>query len=666
MYNGWQATVQTATGALLPLAEITVRVGGPSGSLATIYSNRTGTAKSNPFFASGEALAQFWAQPGTYYIIGALDGQTTDGWYVDIPPEIFADRGEIVSSCAAGWRPKPGLAYAVSNLSYYGTSGATDIPDIPGALPVEPRSPLHYGWTGTGTVSDQKLGNLAFQRAGRVVLDVPGNYKFNNSNPIADAYPTGSEVNCDWWAVRRAWYIGRNDVTFEIGAGVNFTAEDNSDCHFIQIGQPSITVRNSSNTTIGTTTHVYCDNVRVIGQLPDIDMNATGQTPATDTDYHPAGVWVQNGASNVHVSGLYIHDGPYYGIGFEGMGGETEAGFTDCVICGNVLENFPADGIDCKDFGTNSTALHIHSNRITNVGSSDVFLSEQAGIDVRGGSLVENNEVRYTDTFDEERVGIRSQRSSSLAESENPTTIRNNLIIGNGQGTAEVPTIGIRVIGTNVSTSENTVRDFTRAVFVTAPNFAANQDQYYDCDVGIRLGNDTLSGLQSNNAIIGDCDLTRCDIGILFDATQRASVGNCAITGGSVGYEVRSGASGVRIVGGSNTATTALDRNGSGSLEIRSVSGFVTETELIAAFDLDSTSVQTLTIPHGLTFTPLENEVSLHLVYDATTQTDIAFAFPPFISAAPDATNIYVKVKLATASATLSANMRVRVKIKSF
>jgi hypothetical protein len=84
MAHPWQATVQDHNGNIMPLAEITVRNGGPLGSIANIYSDDAGTPKPNPFDAEANGLVQFWAETGTYYIEGSLSGQTTDGWYISL------------------------------------------------------------------------------------------------------------------------------------------------------------------------------------------------------------------------------------------------------------------------------------------------------------------------------------------------------------------------------------------------------------------------------------------------------------------------------------------------------------------------------------------------------------------------------------------------------
>lgn len=73
-YPIWQATITDDNGNVLPGAEITV-VNETTGLNATLYSTRNGTAKSNPFFATVDGFAQFYAAPGLYRIT-ATDGGT--------------------------------------------------------------------------------------------------------------------------------------------------------------------------------------------------------------------------------------------------------------------------------------------------------------------------------------------------------------------------------------------------------------------------------------------------------------------------------------------------------------------------------------------------------------------------------------------------------------
>lgn len=73
-YPIWQATITDDNGNVLPGAEITV-VNETTGLNAPLYSTRNGTSKTNPFFATVDGFAQFYAAPGLYRIT-ATDGGT--------------------------------------------------------------------------------------------------------------------------------------------------------------------------------------------------------------------------------------------------------------------------------------------------------------------------------------------------------------------------------------------------------------------------------------------------------------------------------------------------------------------------------------------------------------------------------------------------------------
>ncbi len=84
-FAAWQATIVTDAGDVVPGAQITV-INEATNTTATIFNTRTGTGKSNPFFADAEGFAQFYAAPGEYRI-DAVDGlsQTIRTWrYVSL------------------------------------------------------------------------------------------------------------------------------------------------------------------------------------------------------------------------------------------------------------------------------------------------------------------------------------------------------------------------------------------------------------------------------------------------------------------------------------------------------------------------------------------------------------------------------------------------------
>lgn len=76
----WQATIVDQSGNVLPGAEIAV-VNEATGLPAPLFTTRTGTSKSNPFFADSSGFAQFYAAPGLYRITATSAGTgTTMTW----------------------------------------------------------------------------------------------------------------------------------------------------------------------------------------------------------------------------------------------------------------------------------------------------------------------------------------------------------------------------------------------------------------------------------------------------------------------------------------------------------------------------------------------------------------------------------------------------------
>lgn len=74
MKRVWQFFVTNQTGDTQASAQITVLL---NGSPATIYSDKTGTAKTNPFNAESNGLARFYADAGKYYTVQIQIGTET-------------------------------------------------------------------------------------------------------------------------------------------------------------------------------------------------------------------------------------------------------------------------------------------------------------------------------------------------------------------------------------------------------------------------------------------------------------------------------------------------------------------------------------------------------------------------------------------------------------
>lgn len=99
----WQATVQDDLGNAVPLPVVTVyEYDGVT--LASIYAEDQVTPLDNPFTGTLEGFVQFWANAGTYKIIGANGLSETQEWsvFLDTPvTEAIAQFGLIYDSFAA-------------------------------------------------------------------------------------------------------------------------------------------------------------------------------------------------------------------------------------------------------------------------------------------------------------------------------------------------------------------------------------------------------------------------------------------------------------------------------------------------------------------------------------------------------------------------------------
>ena len=82
--RAWQATVQDEAGNAVFNPQVTVYQEDGS-TLADIF-NEDGSSKENPFIGTTEGFAQFWADRGTYRVVGA-NGGVSETWQVDLADE---------------------------------------------------------------------------------------------------------------------------------------------------------------------------------------------------------------------------------------------------------------------------------------------------------------------------------------------------------------------------------------------------------------------------------------------------------------------------------------------------------------------------------------------------------------------------------------------------
>lgn len=630
----WQATVQDDNGNAVVNPSITVR-NAATNALASIYDD-AGVAKSNPFIGGADGFVSFKANPGRYTVEGASGAQVADDWTVDLvssSPIDFATRADFISALSWLNELDAGMVVSAGGLQYVKTAGATDIADAQGWLPFGEVDWRHFGFTGAGTLADTAKAQAAIDYAspGKSVLRKPGTYLLANTNPYPSAtYPGVSESDANWWANRRALWIWQDNTHIEIGHGVILKVADGEDCHAIQIGQFSLDAVSVPDISV--------HNCSIVGYGAEIDMNGANQTVATASKDHPGGIMVNHGSSRIRVQGFYVHDSSYYGVAFEGGVDDENSGFTDCLVSDLKIENCKADGFDAKDFDTNSARNVIERVSVTNCGDGGAaFLSEQAGIDLRGGWTCNDCSVTYTDGYASGRVGFRAQYAPTYDASPYPTSFNNCKAITSGK---VANTIGFRVSGKNAEVTNCMAVGFNEAIRVSAPYTRVRGFFANGCYFGFRALNDSGAGWDADASDFIDGKINDCD----------------------VAWRVDSGVTAARIIGGSITGiATPLVDNGTNT-RIWGVNGFATRSSGSVAVPVGVAGLVSVDCPHSLLFTPALSDIQV-TEQRSSNVSDYALNFLRVVSVDGAKTTIEAYVK--TASATPSASFLARVVIRS-
>lgn len=490
----------------------------------------------------------------------------------------------------------------------------------------------HMGFIGNGTMADTARVNagldwLGESGGGVLLIDVPGTYLLANTNPWPAAqYPGTTEAEANWWANRRAIWIRHDKVKLRLAAGVVLKIADGANCHAIQIGQFSL--------GIGVPQIAVSDS-GVIGAGWQIDMNGANQTPATATLDHPAGVLVNHGARRIELSGGRIFGSSYYGAGFEGTNSDALRGFRGCVVQDMEIEDCAADGIDCKDFGTLSEANKMARVKVRNCGAGGgTFLSEQAGIDVRGGWSVEDCTVSFTDDYAGARVGFRGQYAPDFATSTFSTIFSKCRARTAGRITG---TVGFRLSGRGAETDQCHAAGFAEGIRMSAPETRNLMPSLTDCGVGVRWFDDAGAGWNASTSRVLDGTISNCENA----------------------WRVDPGIANARVLGGSlSSIGVALVNNG--SARIFGVQGFNTRATVLGTVAVGSTGLKSVTVAHGLPFTPTLADVQVH-EQRGSTVSDYRLDFLRLVSV--DAANVTLEAMVGVASATAGATTLARVTV---
>lgn len=108
----------------------------------------------------------------------------------------FSSRAAAVTAIANGFVPKDGTTYNIGGIAYLGQTGATDIADLPGLVPVN-KTPQHYGAVGDG-VTDDRAAFAAADAGGTLVTITKPPVGYTFSSALTMSSPLSIDPHITW------------------------------------------------------------------------------------------------------------------------------------------------------------------------------------------------------------------------------------------------------------------------------------------------------------------------------------------------------------------------------------------------------------------------------------------------------------------------------------
>lgn len=443
------------------------------------------------------------------------------------------------------------------------------------------------------------------------------------------------------WDNYRAIFVGGDNVTIEGGPGTVLSLVNGADCHVIQVGQRTTSVLVALNTCI---------------RLLRIDGNRANQTAPTDVADHWQGVAVASACHGTVIEDCTIGNCQYYAIGFQ------RDDFERCAVRRVYIHDTGADAIDCKDDSEISFGNVIEDVTVERHGLSTGLLTEQAGIDVRGGWEVRGVRVVDFGTTGQGKVGIRTQQgTSATGPTDLPTqapTVRDFYVKPN----TVTGTTGVRLATPHAMLIRGEVQGCANGVYVSHAEAHVSNVFVWGGTVGFRMLN-AGTAYPTNGMYFANVARSNSQAGFVVDSgCDGNDFQNCNARANGIGFDIRTGATNTKILGGSSTAnTTQVSDSGSSTL-IRNLEGCRTEQALMgaASIALDSTGVKNVTFNHLLGFTPSKEDVDLTLVRDTNIGDWSGWCWVT----ATTSTTITAQVRVITASATAGAVCKLRANVR--
>lgn len=251
----WQATITDQSGNVLPGAEVEV-VNEATGLSAPLFATRTGTSKSNPFFADANGFAQFYAAPGLYRITATSAGTGTTITWRNVRLVDVATNAEALAGAAGVLPDAAGVKSAFGQFGVGSVCRVTSAPDLNASFPQET---AFFRWSSGTANAPVGAGE------GLYVARSPG---FFDGHRLLFGFETN-----------RAWLQARRQATDEFLAAVELLTTGNTTVDgngFIKQASPIISLysdhieSNGDAALVGATFDRVGTGHYVIGGVPEL------------------------------------------------------------------------------------------------------------------------------------------------------------------------------------------------------------------------------------------------------------------------------------------------------------------------------------------------------------------------------------------------------------